>query len=50
MSDEWADRFSQMSRSTHRVPRSTIRLWMDHWKYDLTIQDILDHQPPSEKS
>ena len=38
---EWADRLSEMSRQTHRVPTSTIRNWMDHWKYDLTVEDVL---------
>ena len=33
-----------MSRSTHRVPASTIRRWMDKWQSDLTVQDILDCQ------
>ncbi|NQV31231.1 MAG: AAA family ATPase [Phycisphaeraceae bacterium] len=40
---QWADRLAEMSRSNHRVPASTIRNWMDHWKYDLTVEDIL-HQ------
>ena len=38
---QWADRLSEMSRQTHRVPASTIRHWMDHWKHDLTVRDIL---------
>ena len=38
---EWADRLSEMSKQTHRVPASTIRHWMDHWKPDLTVRDIL---------
>lgn len=39
---QWADRLSDMSRQTHRVPASTIRDWMAHWKYDLTVEDILN--------
>lgn len=39
---QWADRLAEMSRSNHRVPASTIRDWMDHWKHDLTVQDILN--------
>ena len=31
-----------MSKQTHRVPASTIRNWMDHWKHDLTVEDILN--------
>lgn len=38
---EWADRLAVASRSTHRVPASTIRRWMDKWKYDLTVEEIL---------
>ena len=38
---DWADVLSEMSQQTHRVPASTIRDWMDHWKYDLTTEDIL---------
>jgi hypothetical protein len=38
---QWADRLAEMSRQTHRVPASTIRTWMDHWKHDLTVEDIL---------
>ena len=46
---EWADRLQKMSRSTHRVPASTIRRWMGKWKYDLTIEDILNYRPPKEQ-
>ncbi len=38
-----ADRLAEMNRSNHRVPAATIRDWMDHWKYDLTVEDVL-HQ------
>ena len=38
---DWAGRLADASRSTHRVPVSTIRRWMDKWKYDLTVEDIL---------
>lgn len=38
----WADALAEKSRSHHRVPAKTIRDWMDKWKHDLTIQDILD--------
>ena len=43
---EWADRLAQMSRATHRVPASTIRDWMDKWKWDLTVEDILSYRRP----
>jgi predicted kinase len=42
---EWAEKLSEMSRSTHRVPASTIRDWMDGWKWDLTVEDILNFEP-----
>jgi len=45
---QWADRLADLSRSTHRVPVATIRHWMDKWRYDLTVQDILEYQPSQE--
>jgi hypothetical protein len=39
---QWADRLAEMSRSHHRVAAATIRDWMDHWKYDLAVDDILN--------
>lgn len=39
---QWADELAARSRSTHRVPASTIRRWMDAWKHDLTVEEILD--------
>lgn len=38
----WADRLAEMNQSTHRVAASTIRRWMDAWKFDLTVEDILN--------
>lgn len=38
---EWADQLAHMSRTSHRVPAATIRGWMDHWKHDLTVEQIL---------
>ena len=38
---EWADRLAEKSRSTHRVPAADIRHYMDRWKWDLTVEDIL---------
>ena len=43
--DAWADRLSAMSRTTHRVPASTIRRWMDAWRVDLTMEEILHFEP-----
>jgi hypothetical protein len=45
---EWADKLSEMSRDTHRVPASTIRDWMDKWKWDLTVEEILHFEPEPE--
>jgi len=42
---EWAEKLSEMSRSTHRVPASTIKQWMDGWKWDLTVDEILNFEP-----
>ena len=30
------------TRDDHRVPSSTIRRWMTHWKHDLTVDGILN--------
>jgi len=38
---QWADRLANASRSTHHVPVSTIRRWMDKWKHDPTVEEIL---------
>lgn len=45
---QWADRLAAESRRTHRVPAATIRDWMDKWRHDLTVQQILETQfePP----
>ena len=41
----WADKLAEISRDGHRVPASTIRAWMDGWKWDLTIDEILAYRP-----
>ncbi len=40
---QWADRLAELTRSNHRVPASTIRHWMDKWRHDLTIEEVLDY-------
>jgi hypothetical protein len=45
----WADRLAVMNRSTHRVPASTIRRWMDAWKYGLTVEHILNFHPATQQ-
>jgi len=37
-----ADRFRETIRQNHRVLASTVRDWMDHWKYDQTVDGIFD--------
>ena len=39
--DQWADALAQRSRENHRVPTATIRKWMDSWRSDLQVSDIL---------
>lgn len=47
--EKWAEKLSQMNRTTHRVPASTILRWMSKWRWDVTITDILNYNPaPSE--
>lgn len=43
--DQWAQRLSQMSRETHRVPLDTIQKWMSTWRVDLTVEEILRQGP-----
>ena len=48
----WARKLADLSLATHRVPASTIEHWMEHWKWDVSIKDILDYQirDPKEDS
>ncbi len=39
--DKWADALADRSRSTHRVPAKTIRSWMNSWRGDLTVEEIM---------
>ncbi len=43
--DVWADRLADLNRLTYRTPAKTIRRWMNAWKHDLTIEDILKYRP-----
>lgn len=40
--DAWAQKLADATRDDHRVPASTIRHWMASWRYDLTVDQILD--------
>jgi len=42
--DAWARKLADATRDTHRVPAATIRSWMRHWRFDLTVEDILQCQ------
>ena len=42
--DQWADALAEKSLQSHRVPASRIRRWMSKWRYDLTVQEILDYE------
>jgi len=48
--DDWAERLAKMNRSTHRTPASLIRRWMDKWRHDLTIDDIVNFRPKKKAS
>lgn len=39
--DAWAKRLADSTRDGHRVPASKIRHWMNHWRHDLTVEEIL---------
>lgn len=42
--DEWARRLAEMNRCTHRTSVRTIRRWMDNWRWNVTIEDILNYE------
>lgn len=42
--DRWAERLAAKSRQTHRVPAATIRRWMHKWRWDLTVEAILEQR------
>ncbi len=47
----WAQRLSQLNRSTHRVSPEQILRLMARWRYDLKIEDILNfHEPAQDQS
>jgi predicted kinase len=46
--DQWAEELALYSRAIHRVPVSTIRHRMKNWVHDLTVEDILNYNPPSK--
>ena len=48
--DAWAQKLADATRDTHRVSASTIRRWMNGWRLDLTVEDILKQRDPSGNS
>ena len=42
--DTWAKKLAVATRETHRVPTKTIRRWISRWRYDLTVEEILNYQ------
>ena len=46
----WADRLAEMNRATHRTPASVIRLWIDKWRCDLTVDEIAGLRPARSAS
>jgi hypothetical protein len=46
----WATKLAEMSRNHHRVPESTIRRWMDGWRWDISVGDILHYESSAEES
>jgi len=42
--EEWSRKLAEKSRATHRVPAEMIFRWMLKWKWDVTIEDILNYE------
>lgn len=42
--DTWADRLAKQNDG-HRVSSKQIRRWMDRWRYDVTVEAILNQEP-----
>jgi hypothetical protein len=40
--DAWAQKLAKSTRDGHRVPAFTIRHWMQHWRPDVTVEQILN--------
>jgi hypothetical protein len=39
--DRWAEVLADKTREHHRVPARKIREWMDSWRWNITVSDIL---------
>ena len=40
--DHWAQALAERNAETHRVPVDTIRRWMQSWRSELTIDEIIN--------
>ena len=47
--DAWAQKLADATRDTHRVPSATIRHWMKRWRHDVTIEEILNYKPTTNR-
>jgi len=41
----WAKKLARMNAKTHKVPVEVILHWMEYWKHDLTVDDIIRYRP-----
>ncbi len=48
--DRWAEALADKSILTHRVPVETIRHWMQSWRADLTVDEILNYRSETERN
>ncbi len=47
--EDWAQALAERSKQTHRVPAATILDWMQKWRWDLTVDEIINcYQPEDE--
>lgn len=44
--DGFAEALANKNRETHRTPAATIRHWMQSWRVDLTVEEILTAPAP----
>lgn len=48
--DGWAKHLSDRTQIGHRVPAAIIRRWMQQWRFDLTVAEILDYREDSSSA
>lgn len=42
--DQWANALAAKTSNGHRVPASTIRSWMNNWRHNLKVEEILESE------